>query len=304
MHRQCSNNNLVREPIPIRVDPSNIFSSSHATDRCYTCSTDVPFCHWETYIDPASPTLLWFDCISSKIPDATFYASSVTNNLTVTSQTSTPDNSSSPLTPGAIGGIAGAGAAALIACVAILAWCCFRRRSKPPKPQEMPSETTMVPPVMYYEQHHELPDQDPQKLAWGTVPLEVASTPVAELSAEYVALPPQHLYDEHGFLHDEDRISPQSRINASPGQESLVPMFTPPSVISTPSAVPLTAVSPSPAQSPPHLEQREYFPPPPSRGRGSSPQPDGRPSVPPGHYAPNGLAYGRYYASRESRTPQ
>jgi hypothetical protein len=265
----------------------------------------VPFCRWETYIDPASPTLLWFDCISSKLPDATFYASSVTNNLTVTSQTSTPNNSS-PLTTGAIGGIAGAGAAVLIFCVAIMAWCCIRRRPKTPKLQEMQTQPTMVQPVMYYEQHHELPDQDPQKLGWGTVPIEVASTPVAELSAEYVAQPPEHLYDEHGFLHDEDRISPPSQPHnhGSPGQETLVPVVTPPSVSSTPSAVPYTASSLSPAKSPPQDEQQENFPPPSSPGRVSRQRLEGRPSVPPGHYAPNGLQHGRYYGIGNSSRPQ
>ena len=97
---------------------------SHTTDRCYTCSSDEPFCHWQTYIDTKSPTLSWFSCVTTRLDDETFYAASVTNHL-LPSQTS---GSSPTLSVGGIVGIAVGGGVFLITCVALVVYFCFRRR--------------------------------------------------------------------------------------------------------------------------------------------------------------------------------
>lgn len=143
-----------------------------STDRCFTCSTDEPFCFWQTYLAANSPTLRWFSCVSSKIQDATFYAATITGNLTypntlavptaaptttvpTTTSTASPTKGSSPST-GAIIGIAAAGGVALIASVAIIAWCCVHLRNHrhtPPPPPDSAGMPYPLPPV-------ELPPND------------------------------------------------------------------------------------------------------------------------------------------------
>lgn len=99
---------------------------SQSTDRCYTCSTDEPFCHWQTYIDTNSPALSWFSCVTSQLTDETFYAATITNNL-LSSQTTS--SSSATLPVGGIVGVAVGGTIFLILCVALVVYFCFKRRN-------------------------------------------------------------------------------------------------------------------------------------------------------------------------------
>lgn len=105
--------------------------------RC--SSTDEPYCFWQTYIADNSPTLSWFSCIVSKTADATFYAATITGNLTYpttpfTAPTGTTSSSTSVSAPvlsnGAIIGISVGGGVALIGCVAGIIWCCIVLRKK------------------------------------------------------------------------------------------------------------------------------------------------------------------------------
>ena len=100
---------------------------SQSTDRCYTCSTDVPFCHWQTYIDTNSPVLSWFSCVSTRVTDETFYAATVTANL-LPSQTTSSNGPTLPV--GGIVGIAVGGLVFLITCVGLVVYFCFKRRNR------------------------------------------------------------------------------------------------------------------------------------------------------------------------------
>lgn len=99
---------------------------SQSTDRCYTCSTDVPFCHWQTYIDTSSPVLSWFSCVSTRVTDETFYAATVTAHLLPTQTTS---SNNPTLSVGEIVGIAVGGVVFLVACVGLVVYFCFKRRN-------------------------------------------------------------------------------------------------------------------------------------------------------------------------------
>ena len=41
-------------------------------------SSDSPYCWWQTWVADNSPTLKWFDCVTTSIPDATFLAATIT----------------------------------------------------------------------------------------------------------------------------------------------------------------------------------------------------------------------------------
>jgi len=170
-----------------------------STDRCYTCSTDEPFCFWETYIDTNSPTLRWFSCVTTKMVDATFYAATITGNLT-SPTTLHPTSTSSPvLSTGAIVGVAVGGGVALIACVAIISWCCvlMRRKSQTPEPTShnqnqyqsqvaynsyQPAELPLTSPPQYYDQRIAQTSQTFSSTGDAAIHDEaVARTPVAEL---------------------------------------------------------------------------------------------------------------------------
>ncbi|KAF2470641.1 uncharacterized protein BDR25DRAFT_31470 [Lindgomyces ingoldianus] len=138
-------------------------SSCSSTDRCFTCDTDVPYCHWETWIDKPtnSPTLKWFSCIESRIADATIFAANITipsqtnpSTSTTTSTSTSPSGNSSPLSTGAIIGIAVGAGIAIIGAVAILLYCCFKKRQTSRlRPQELSAEEqnkqTSPPPMIY-----------------------------------------------------------------------------------------------------------------------------------------------------------
>ncbi|KAF2808678.1 uncharacterized protein BDZ99DRAFT_477219 [Mytilinidion resinicola] len=182
-----------------------------STDRCYTCSTDEPFCFWETYVQTNPTTLRWFSCVPSKIPDVTFYAATITGNLS--SSTRSPPLSTSSSTPGpksSTGGpvlsthtiisIAVGGGVTLIGCMAIIAWCCVLVRKKnqrntqdgvyqnEPPPRMMhdrsPAELPVGSPPRYYDQQLPQMSQALGSTAFGaeTVHDDVGvHTPVAEL---------------------------------------------------------------------------------------------------------------------------
>jgi hypothetical protein len=103
-------------------------------------STDEPYCFWQTYIADNSPTLSWFSCVVSKTADATFYAATITGNLTYpttpftaptgTTSSSGTSTSAPALSNGAIIGISVGGGVVLIGCVAGIIWCCIVLRKK------------------------------------------------------------------------------------------------------------------------------------------------------------------------------
>ncbi|KAF2263178.1 hypothetical protein CC78DRAFT_581744 [Lojkania enalia] len=119
------------------------------TDRCFTCHADEPYCFWQTYIASGQPTLSWFSCIESKLPDATFLAATITTNLLTTDASSVSSSTTSfasdtengsPLSTGAIIGIAVGGGVAVVGSLAILAYFCLKRRHAPSThPQELSS---------------------------------------------------------------------------------------------------------------------------------------------------------------------
>jgi hypothetical protein len=161
----------------------------------------VPFCHWQTYIDPGSPTLRWFSCISTSTADETFYATSVTNHL-LPAQTAA--SNSVTLTTGDIAGIAVAGGVTLVICAGILAWCCVKRRKNGreqavgPDPQAMQQAYLGPQPIHelhsshggteadYFTQPHTPKQAYYKHEDWKQAPpIEAQSTPVAELPADY-----------------------------------------------------------------------------------------------------------------------
>lgn len=111
-------------------------TTCQSTDRCYTCSTDEPYCFWQTYIADNSPTLSWFSCVITKVPDATFYAATITGDLTYpTTPFTAPAPSSTPasapvLSNGAIIGISVGAGVVLIGCAVGIIWCCTILRKK------------------------------------------------------------------------------------------------------------------------------------------------------------------------------
>ncbi|KAF2107286.1 hypothetical protein BDV96DRAFT_303591 [Lophiotrema nucula] len=147
-------------------------STCNPTDRCFTCDSEAPWCRWETYIAPNSPTLRWFSCVETRLPDTTFLAATITahpsNTLHTSSHTSirstlssqpttfstttqTPTNSSSnahgeALSTGAIIGISIGGGIAVAGSVAIIAYCCLRKRkaATPPPPELATTEQPTV----------------------------------------------------------------------------------------------------------------------------------------------------------------
>ncbi|KAF2497891.1 hypothetical protein BU16DRAFT_559617 [Lophium mytilinum] len=182
-----------------------------STDRCYTCSTDEPFCFWEAYVQTNPTTLRWFSCVPSQIPDVTFYAATITGNLSsptrsppLSTSNSTPRPTSSTggpvLSTRAIIGIAVGGGVTLIACVAIIAWCCVLVRKRnhrdaqdgvyqnEPPPRIMqdhsPAELPVGSPPRYYAQQPLQTIQTLSSTAYGTETVQDeagAHTPVAEL---------------------------------------------------------------------------------------------------------------------------
>jgi hypothetical protein len=124
-------------------------------------STDEPYCFWQTYIADNSPTLNWFSCVVSKTADATFYAATITGNLTYpttpfTAPTGTTSSSSTSasapvLSNGAIIGISVGGGVVLIGCVAGIIWCCIvlrkRRSSNTTAPSRARAQLGRVSPV-------------------------------------------------------------------------------------------------------------------------------------------------------------
>jgi hypothetical protein len=164
-------------------------SRSQATDKCYQCSTDVPFCHWQTYVEAGQPTLRWFSCISTRMGDETLFASTITNSLlgpSPSGSTNSTSSSSSSLSTGDIAGIAVAGAVAIIACVAIVSIACVRVRRKkeqpappgtdadPNSPQPQPGyaaaspmstlDAKPAPPPFQQQYAYEMPVAEPQEL--------------------------------------------------------------------------------------------------------------------------------------------
>lgn len=118
-------------------------------------TSEQPWCQWETYIASNSPTLRWFSCVETKGADLTFFANTITANLPTTGQGHSNNSASSSstsstsaqngaendsaLSTGAIIGIAVGGGIALVGGLAILAFCCLKRRkSHSQKPQELP----------------------------------------------------------------------------------------------------------------------------------------------------------------------
>jgi hypothetical protein len=156
-----------------------------------------------------------------------------------------------------------------------------------------------TPGFVYYEPTHELPDDDRNKIAYGWKggpPLEVENTPVVELPSDHITSPTGHyMYDEHGFLQETDTIAPMANPGFSPGQETLTPAPSSPTGRSD--------GRPSPSRSFGQTSQgyalsslsTAHSPPPANQGYSSTPTENPIPSVPPGHYAPNGLVYGRGY---------
>jgi hypothetical protein len=71
--------------------------------------------------------LSWFSCVTARIDDETFYASTITNHL-LSPQTTASDNAALPV--GAIVGIAVGGAVFLITFVALVVYFCFRRKNR------------------------------------------------------------------------------------------------------------------------------------------------------------------------------
>lgn len=134
---------------------------SRAYSRLTLRSTgDQPFCQWQTYIDPNSPTLRWFSCIDTKLADLTFNANTITGNLpsrTASSNSTGNAGKSSPLSTGAIIGIAVGGGIAVVGSVATIAFFCLKRRkAHPPPPQEL-DPNAMVPQMAE-------PDRPPMEL--------------------------------------------------------------------------------------------------------------------------------------------
>jgi len=168
-----------------------------STDHCYTCHTDVPYCHWQTYIgDPPSPTLRWFSCISTKTVDETFFATTITNSLLDPTQGVSGGGGSSTLSNGAIAGISAGGAVFLIALVAALIWAIFhgravkKRRRREQEEAERQRRTLDSQPAPQMVQMQELPANARQSVyydvhtgqwKWKEDPVESMSMPVAEL---------------------------------------------------------------------------------------------------------------------------
>ncbi|KAI9676211.1 MAG: ATPase of 26S proteasome regulatory subunit 4 [Trizodia sp. TS-e1964] len=130
------------------------------TDRCYTCSSDLPFCLWGTYIASGAPTLSWFDCVTTKGSSLTFLAATITgspisNSLTGPTSslpspttTSTTTEPPSSLSRGAIGGIAAGSAVFFFAAVLLAFFVVFKRGSKK-KPEQQ--EVTELPMSSRFE---------------------------------------------------------------------------------------------------------------------------------------------------------
>lgn len=113
------------------------------TDKCYTCNTYQPYCHWQTYIASNSPTLSWFSCVESKVPDATFLAATITDvrpreTGTLSTQPSAAPTSTAkgtrpsdaPLSTTAIIGIAVGAGVAVISIGGLLVWYYTIRNTK------------------------------------------------------------------------------------------------------------------------------------------------------------------------------
>jgi len=174
---------------------------SHSTDRCYTCSTDVPFCHWQTYIDTNSPVLSWFSCVSTRVADETFYAASVTAHLLPSQTTS----SNPTLSVAGIVGIAVGGVVFLVTCVGLVVYFCFKRRnlrdqerwwrhpsrqishemSAQWEPRELDSYSTVVEAPNWSDYH--------QHGVWKK------AQPVAELPGTMPVVPPRRGFSENNI---------------------------------------------------------------------------------------------------------
>ncbi|PVI03652.1 hypothetical protein DM02DRAFT_625704 [Periconia macrospinosa] len=104
--------------------------------RCYTCDSEAPYCRWETYIASNSPTLRWFSCDTSKVPDVTLFANTISNNLPSsasatpdTSKTSSSSGSNHRLSTSAIIGIGVGGGLAIVGIAGIIAFVCLKKRA-------------------------------------------------------------------------------------------------------------------------------------------------------------------------------
>jgi hypothetical protein len=101
-----------------------------------------PFCRWETYIAPNAPTLSWFSCVETKLPDTTFLAATITTDLVTTGEATASHTSQASKGPddgllptGAIIGIAVGGTLVVVAMVALIVYCCLMKRRSKPKPK-------------------------------------------------------------------------------------------------------------------------------------------------------------------------
>jgi hypothetical protein len=294
---------------------------SQSTDKCYQCSTDVPFCHWQTYIAAGQPTLSWFSCISASMADDTLFASTITNNLLSAGPSGSASNgtsSSSSLSTGAIAGIAIAGAVAIIACVAIVTVACVRvrRKDKPaasaaaagteadpnsPTPQPgyavsplSPADAKLAHPNMSQQQYaYEMPAAEPQELPGGGIVAGPEGTaklasysggeqvPVAEM-------PDTTAYDNTGYegRWAEQQAWEQQQLQQQWDAQQQHEQLTPPPGQGQ-------GYLPSPHFTPPP-EQR-YTPPLPAGQHGFTPPPQGHLQPAYGYGPPEGQ-HGRQYS--------
>lgn len=167
-------------------------TTCRSTDRCYTCETDVPFCHWQTYIDTASPVLSWFSCISSSATDATFYAATITG---------TPSGHGVHLATGAIIGIA-IGGAVFVLFLILLGWfILWHRRRKWEAPAVEPQTEPETEP-----DRTELPSEPrPVEMADSNTLRDRQYYPKSKSSQDYPS-PPSYQSGYHSTLSPSDTV--------------------------------------------------------------------------------------------------
>ncbi|KAF2005183.1 hypothetical protein P154DRAFT_616428 [Amniculicola lignicola CBS 123094] len=223
-------------------------SSCRSTDRCYTCSADFPFCRWETYVSGNGPSLSWFSCVETKLPDTTFLGATITTNLPALSRTATAEATKTSshedgllLSTGAIIGIAAGGGVVIIGIIALLVYCCLKKRSArkasqqlgvvtapvkqevPQQPQELDSHQYTRSELNFTGTTHSpyseatLPFSSPQDYARQVEEVdmwrrETVGYPAAELPAKnmsYAEPREVHTYGQGGGMYVQDHQGQQ-----------------------------------------------------------------------------------------------
>ncbi|KAF1962946.1 hypothetical protein CC80DRAFT_530834 [Byssothecium circinans] len=172
-----------------------------STDRCYTCSSEQPFCQWETYIQSNTPTLRWFSCVETKRADLTFVAETITQNSPTTpsgtahfptgsASTNSTATKHPSLSTGAIVGIGVGSGLALAGIAAMVALLCLKRGKPRPPPLPLPRldssvQTQKVEPhpleldsYQYARSELESPSIHPPRTPWAPFPAEMGADDV------------------------------------------------------------------------------------------------------------------------------